>query len=77
MLISMVTINLDTVEVYLNFGLGSIWGKLQRGPSPLPTYLKSKRLVILTSAGPLVLFNSCGQPLMSDVQQAQPSDARS
>ena len=22
-----------------------IWGKLQRGPSPLPTYLKSKRLV--------------------------------
>ena len=33
-----------------------IWGKLQRSPSPLPTYLESKRLVnlILTSAGPCV-----------------------
>ena len=53
-------------------GLCSIWGKLQRGPSPLPTYLKSKTLVILTSVGPpAVLFNSCGWPVMSDCH-AQP-----
>ena len=39
-------------------------GKLQRSPSPSPTYLKSKRLVVLTFAGLPVPLNSSGRLLM-------------
>ena len=50
-----------------------IWGKLQRSPSPLPTYLKSKRLVNThvswsvaseVHAAWMGILNSCSLPLM-------------
>ena len=61
MLISMVTTTFLKSRVTNILCL--IWGKLQRGPSPLPTYLKIKRVIILTSAGPTaeVLEGSSGE----------------